>query len=617
MSNKKKLDEKELVTPEVKKQKVEAAPAKEEKAPVAKTKKKPAKTPAKNKIETKTSTKKKEKVKAKEPKAEKPMGEKLKQLLDKTIKETKKRSKTRLAEMIGIFSAHNFYSNGLTPHELRTTLEDLGPTYVKIGQIMSSRPDLLPESYCKELEKLRQNVKPLDPEIAKAVIEDEIGKPINEIYSEFRDKPLGSASIGQAHYAVLKDGTKVVTKVQRPLIGDMMRKDFVLLKKLAKLVNVVSSKDSEDQVIDLVSVINELEKVTEEELDFRVEASNTKFFKENCIEDENVITCPTVIDELTTSKIFTMTYVDGCSLGHKDELIAQGCNLNEIGTAIVNNFVHQILDVGTFHADPHQGNIMVSNKKPYWIDFGMVGRISKKEIDLIQSMVLSVITSDTDQLITVIMSMGATSPKTNPNKLATDVEIFLSKTSGSESLADMDMSAMLSEVMDLAARHHIKLPGSYTLLARAVLAIEGVIEQLCPELNLLKLISDKLMTRIKNNIDFRETLLGAGKGALATSKKAIQIPNLAADSLSNLNKGRLKINTELTGMEEPLAAGRGIVKNVVLAFMSCILFLSGSILAGVNIEPKTTNGMPYISIIILTFATALGIYSVIRLLKKK
>lgn len=256
MSNKKKLDEKELVTPEVKEEKVKAAPAKEEKAPVAKQKKKPAKTPAKNKKEAKTSTKKKEKVKVKQPKAEKPMGEKLKQLLDKPIKDTKKRSKTRLAEMIGIFSAHNFYSNGLTPHELRTTLEDLGPTYVKIGQIMSSRPDLLPESYCKELEKLRQNVKPLDPEIAKAVIEDEIGKPIDEIYSEFRDKPLGSASIGQAHYAVLKDGTKVVTKVQRPLIGDMMRKDFVLLKKLAKLVNVVSSKDSEDQVIDLVSVIN-------------------------------------------------------------------------------------------------------------------------------------------------------------------------------------------------------------------------------------------------------------------------------------------------------------------------------------------------------------------------
>ena len=124
-------------------------------------------------------------------------------------KEGKK--KGRGLEIFGVFAKHNFYANGLTPEELRTTLEDLGPTYVKIGQIMSSRLDLLPESYCKELEKLRQNVQELDPALARAVIEQETGKKIDEIYSEFRDKPLGSASVGQAHYAVLKDGRKVVT----------------------------------------------------------------------------------------------------------------------------------------------------------------------------------------------------------------------------------------------------------------------------------------------------------------------------------------------------------------------------------------------------------------------
>ena len=226
---------------------------------------------------------------AKERMVQKPreMSERLKALLKKEIEEYKQRDKTRAAEMISIFAAHNYYANGFTPVELRTTLEDLGPTYVKIGQIMSSRVDLLPESYCKELEKLRQNVKPLDPEVARAVIEDETGKKIDEIFSEFRDKPLGSASIGQAHYAVLNDGTKVVVKVQRPLIADMMRKDFVLLTKLAEAVNVVADSD-DGQSVDLLSVLAELEKVTEEELDFRVEAENTKFFKENCIDDEEV-----------------------------------------------------------------------------------------------------------------------------------------------------------------------------------------------------------------------------------------------------------------------------------------------------------------------------------------
>ncbi|MGX8706871.1 MAG: AarF/UbiB family protein, partial [bacterium] len=183
------------------------------------------------------------------------LSDKLMRLLSDDLRALKKWEKTRSAEILGVFTAHNFYANGFTPVELRTTLEDLGPTYVKIGQIMSSRVDMLPESYCKELEKLRQNVKPLDAEIARAVIEQETGKKIDEIYSEFRDAPLGSASIGQAHYGVLLDGTRVVTKVQRPLIADMMRKDFVLLKKLASILNIIGEANEDDEeLIDLMSV---------------------------------------------------------------------------------------------------------------------------------------------------------------------------------------------------------------------------------------------------------------------------------------------------------------------------------------------------------------------------
>ena len=545
------------------------------------------------------------------------MGAKLKQLLKKEIEDYKKREKTRGAEMISIFAAHNFYSNGFTPVELRTTLEDLGPTYVKIGQIMSSRPDMLPENYCKELEKLRQNVKPLEPEIARAVIEDETGKKIDEIFSEFKDEPLGSASIGQAHYGVLKDGTQVVTKVQRPLIAEMMEKDFVLLKKLAGLVNIVTDVDEDDQVIDLVSVIDELEKVSMEELDFRVEAENTRFFKENCIEDEEVISCPTVIDELTTQRIFTMTYVDGCSVSHKDRLIEEGCNLEEIGSAIVNNYVHQILDVGTFHADPHQGNIMVSKGKPYWIDFGMIGRISAKEMDQVQAMILAVINNETDGLINVIMSMGATSSKTDRNKMTEDVEIFLSRFNGATSISDMDVSALLGDIMDLAGKHHIKLPGTYTMLARSVLAIEGVIEQLCPELNLMEILSNKLVDRVKKSFDLKQTLLDAGKGLLGIGKKAAELPGLAADALNSLAKGRMKINMELTGLDEPLEKIGEFTKNIVLAIIACVLFIGGCILSSVDIQPKTPTGLPLISVIILVFAVALGVYAVKRMGSKK
>ena len=544
------------------------------------------------------------------------MGSKLRGLLKNEIEDYKKRDKTRAAEMIGIFSSHNYYAGGFTPYELRTTLEDLGPTYVKIGQIMSSRVDLLPESYCKELEKLRQNVKPLDPAVARAVIEEETGKKIEEIYSEFRDEPLGSASIGQVHYAVLKDGTEVVTKVQRPLISDMMHEDFILLKKLADVVNMVST-DPGSETIDLKTVIAELEKVTEDELDFRVEAENTKFFKENCIEDENQVSCPTVVDELTTSHIYTMTYVDGCSVSKREKIESEGHDVHEIGKVLVNNFVHQVLDVGTFHADPHQGNIMVSHGKPYWIDFGMIGRISKKDIDLLQSMILSLVGGDVSGVVDGIMAMGSTSSSTNRDKLQEDAEVFLGKFSSATSISDMDMSSIFTELTDLAAKHHIKLPGEYTMLARSVLAIEGVIEQLCPDLNLLEIITAKLTERIKKSFDIKAALLDAGKGLLTTGKKAAKIPELCADALGGLAKGKMKINMELTGIDEPLKKIGDYLRNVVLAIVACVLFIGACILSSVDISPKTEGGMPLLAVVIMLCSIALGFHAIKQLTTRK
>lgn len=541
------------------------------------------------------------------------MGAKLKQLLKNEIEEYKKREKTRVAEMLSIFSAHNFYSNGLTPVEMRTTLEDLGPTYVKIGQIMSSRPDLLPESYCKELEKLRQTVKPLAPEIVRAIIEDETGKKIEDIYSEFRDEPLGSASIGQVHYCVLKDGTKVVTKVQRPMIAESMVKDFVLLKKLAGLVNIVSDFDEGDQTIDLLTVIEELEKVSMQELDFRIEAENTKFFKENCIEDEEVISCPTVYDELTTKRIFTMSYIDGYSVSKKNRIIEDGYDPEKICTAIVNSFVYQMLDVGTFHADPHQGNIMVSKGKPYWIDFGMMGHLSENDIDMIQKMVLAALGSDTESLIDTIMIMGIPSEKTDRDKMTKDVEVFLMRFKGVTSVAEVNVSAVFTDIMDLASKHHIQMPGTFTMFARAIIAIEGVIEQLCPELNLIDLLSKKLADRVKKNFDLKKTLTDAGKSLLNTTKKITELPGLAAEALAAFAKGKMQMKMEITGIDEPLTRIGKFVKNIMLIIVACVMFIGGCILSSVDIQPKTSTGMPLLSAILMTVSVGLGIYAIRKL----
>ena len=542
----------------------------------------------------------------------------LKRLLSGDIEAMRRKEKSRGAEIIGIFAKHNFYAGGFTPLELRTTLEDLGPTYVKIGQIMSSRVDLLPQSYCDELALLRQNVKQLNPAVARAVIEQETGKKIDEIFSEFRDEPLGSASIGQAHYGVLKDGTKVVTKVQRPLIADMMRKDFVLLKKLASLVNGVSNDDDEDEnQLDLISVLEELEVVTEEELDFRVEAEHTRFFKENCIEDPEKLSCPTIIDELSTERIMTMTFVDGYSISKKDRLAEDGLDVNDLGETIIDNFIHQILDVGTFHGDPHQGNIMVERGKICWIDFGMIGHVTESDINLIQDIIVSLIEKDLESLVSAVMSMGAGSPKTNRSKLIEDLDVFIDRYMNVSNLDELDTAVLLGDLMDVAAANYITLPSEYTMLVRSLATIEGVLEELCPQLNLFEKLSDKLMSRMKQSFDLQQSLLTVGQEALSLGKKTAKIPVLAADALKNLVKGRMKINLELTGYDAFLQGLNETIRNIVLAFFSCVLFFGSSIICLADIEPKTAFGMPLIAFIGFILSIGLGIYTVKKMSPKK
>ena len=539
------------------------------------------------------------------------MSAKMKEMLDPEIKQMKKQEKGRTAEILGVFAKHNFYATGLTPEELRITLEDLGPTYVKIGQIMSSRVDLLPESYCKELEKLRQNVKELDPALARAVIEQETGKKIEEIYKEFRDKPLGSASVGQAHYAVLLDGTEVVTKVQRPLIAEMMRNDFVLLKKIASVFNVVmeGADNAEDQ-LDLLSVIEEFEKVTEEELDCRVEAANTKFFKENCIDDETKVTCPTVYDELTTERIFTMSFVDGYSIAKKDRVVEDGYSVEEIGTNIVNSYVHQILDVGVFHADPHQGNIMITHGIPCWIDFGMIGRISEGDVNTIQAIVLAILEGDVETIANSIMALGAASPKTNRDRLIEDIDVFMDRYMSVTSLDDLDVSVLFEEICTLAEKHHITLPGKFTMLVRSLTTIEGVIEQFCPSLNLFEILSNKMMDRAKKNFDLEQQLIATGKDMLEIGKKTAKLPVLASDLLKSAARGRMKMNMELTGYEELLVKGSTLVRNIVLAIFSCVMFIGSCFLCSADLEPKAPGGVPVLAAIGLVFSVSLAIFSI-------
>lgn len=525
-----------------------------------------------------------------------------------------KKSKTRAAVIMGIFAKHNFYANGFTPYELRTTLEDLGPTYVKIGQIMSSRTDMLPRAYCRELEKLRSNVKPLPAETARAVIEQETGKAIGDIYSEFRDEPLGSASIAQAHYGVLKDGTRVVTKVQRPGIADMMKEDFVLLKKLAGMLNRSSDDEEESEALDLTAILGELEKVTWEELDFRVEAEHTRTFHELCVEDEAVVSAPKIIDELTTERILTMTYVDGYSISHKERLDRDGYDRVAIGKALANNYLHQVMDVGFFHGDPHQGNIMISGGVPYWIDFGMVGRLSEANISAIQNLIFALVQEDIEALTNAALAMGTVKGKLNKARLMDDLESLASSYMSATNLKDIDVGKLMSELTDLLNEHHIVVSAVYTMMIRSLVTMEGVLEVLCPELDLFGFLQEKLLARAKENIDVKEQLASSMGSIAATAVRTVKLPGLAADVLRNLVKGRTRITVEAAGYEEPLRLIIDVIKNVMLAIFACVLFSGSCRLCGTSMAPMVDD-IPLFALIGFAVSISLGIYSIRKLIK--
>ena len=493
-------------------------------------------------------------------------------------------------------------------------MEDLGPTYVKIGQIMSSRTDMLPKEYCRELEKLRSNVKPMDAETVRAVIEEETGKRIDELYREFRDEPLGAASIAQAHYGVLLDGTKVVTKVQRPGIDQMMEEDFVLLNKLAGMVSMSAEDEEDSGTLDLKGILGELEKVTREELDFRIEADNTRMFRKLCIDDDTVVSCPKIIDELTTKRILTMTFVDGYSISHKERVEQEGYDRLEIGKALLNNYLHQVLDAGFFHGDPHQGNIMISGGVPFWIDFGMIGRISEANISAIQNLIFALVQEDVEALTNAALALGTVTGKVNKTRLMEDLESISTKYMSSKNLMDIDVGTLMTELTELLTEHHITVSSEYTMMIRSLVTMEGVLEKFCPELDLFGFLQEKLLARAKDSFDIKEKLTASLESVAATAIRTVKLPGLAADVLRNLVKGRLKISFELTGYEEPFHVLIDVIKNVVLAVFACVLF-SGSCSLCTAAIPPLVDGISLFALAGFAVSIALAVYSVKKLIK--
>lgn len=494
---------------------------------------------------------------------------------------TRKEKQQRAFKILKVINKHKLTKDGLTPTKLRLLLEDLGPTFVKLGQILSKRNELLPKNYCKELEKLCSESNILEYDVISTIVEHELGKPIDQVFKSFETKPLGSASIGQVHRAILKNGKKVVVKIQRPGIDIVMKQDIMLFKSILKFTKLAPSIGG----VDLYKLLDDLWKITQQELNFLIEATNTIKFRRAMQHYKN-ITCPIIYEEYTTQKILTMEYIDGFSISDAKNHPEIDCS--ELGNTLAQNFIAQVLNEEFFHADPHQGNIFIrmKNDKPeiVWIDFGMVHTVPRAEQTALKKAISAITQRDTNALIYALMSLTTTSGEIDYAKLYTDVDYLVVKYSSID-LKEINIGVMLSDILSAVNSNKLQISSTISILARGLVTIEGVLANLTDDLNLMTILRDFILKDIFESNKIKQIIEENVQNTITSVSKGLELPALSNDVLRTILRGQAKINLNIDNSELIMKEFKQSLSGLFLALLICSLILGSSILCAARVKP--------------------------------
>ncbi|MBI5787542.1 MAG: hypothetical protein HZA78_01615 [Candidatus Schekmanbacteria bacterium] len=378
----------------------------------------------------------------------------------------------------------------------RLILEELGPTFVKFGQLISSRPDLLPEEFSFEFKKLQDSVPPFTFEEAKQVIEEEFETPLGKLYKSFDETPYAAASIAQVHMAQLHDGQNVVVKVQRPGIKLLIEKDLELLYYFAQLL--------EERVPDVrlyqpMGVVEELARSIRRELDFIIEANNANRVRENFAGDPTVCV-PRIYAEMSSSRVMTMEMLNGISVDEVEQLKAAGLNLKEIAFNGCEAYLKQIFEHGFFHADPHPGNILAGeNNRIIFLDFGQVGHLDESHMTHIANVLFAIIDRDYDRLVHEYLMLSYATIDVKVDDFKRDISDFIEPYYG-QTLKNIPVGLVFLQGMKLMAKHRVKTPVDLILLAKTFVFVESLGRQLDPDFNLLEIARPYAHTLLKKRL---------------------------------------------------------------------------------------------------------------------
>ncbi|MCB6312741.1 AarF/ABC1/UbiB kinase family protein [Gordonibacter urolithinfaciens] len=518
----------------------------------------------------------------------------------------------RLKEIYSILQKHHFL-RGFSPEEFRAMLEDLGPSFVKIGQTLSTRSEILPKAYCDELAKLQMECDPLPFDQMLEALDDIYGERQGDIFDAIDPTPLGSASLAQVHKARLANGDVVAVKIQRPGVKATMALDIDIMRMVARQA---SRFMKDDQMLDLRDVVEELWATFLEETDFQREAANLQEFA-RLNKDVAFIDSPHVYPELCGEYVLVMEYIDGIPILATDRLRAAGYDLEEIGEKILDNYATQILDHGFFHADPHPGNLLIRNGKVVYIDLGIMGRLSPHDRAGFGNIIQAVGMQSATELKTALMSFAIAKDNAaiDHTRFLADLDLLL-EDYGSCDVADIDIGMFLNDILMLTRSCKVTLPSSITSVSRGLVTLEGTILPFIPNENVVSIIN----AHIQRTKDPAEELAGAMEDlALAlrsSARGSMDAAQYSGEALKMLTRGQLKVNTEVLGSEAPLSHLGKIVNRLTIGIIIAGLFIGSSMLSLSSMEPRLL-GVPVLAFFGYLGAAILSLWVVVDIARKK
>lgn len=534
----------------------------------------------------------------------------------------------RLREIERILRHHRALS-GLTPQEATSLLEDLGPTFVKMGQIAANRSDVIPPAYANAFKRLRADVPPMPFSTVISTIEASLGHPWQETFSCIEEQPLGSASIAQVHKACIAAnamgdatadaagtplplsapaaGSYVAIKVRRPNVVEQMTQDLVLIRQAVALVGLTRATDGIKLSLD--DLVSELERTTHQELDFCIEQHNLMRFRQ-FLSDQPGVESPRPYPHMSSDDVLVMEFVEGPMINDIPALRAQGLDPAKLGHRLAESYVTQIVDNGFFHADPHPGNILVRGDDIVWIDLGMVGELSALERALIGRMFRAVAENDPYALMEALLSAARVEGPVNHGLLLSQLgNLLVSYTT--VNLADINVGSALVDVFGVLRSQNLALPPSFTLPARGMVTIEGVLVDIAPDTSVIDIISDHVKRRARTWDVFETKAREFASSAVTSVESAVRLPTQASHTLDMIDRGQVRVGADLGIPNDAIAALYSVSGTVAMALISAGLFVGSSLLATTNMHPQFL-GVPLLGVVGYIGAFVLAAYIVWR-----